>query len=180
MTHAAHIAHDDKVWTRDDVVALLQTNRKAVVRAIKQLYARQTSDEQSTKTTRVANGRGFNAKDAPFLSDIAKKLPRYDDHMTDRQVHVARKMLVKYWRQLLEVIEENGGQVSYGAKPRTSDAAASPTSEVAASPSSGIAVSPFSDIATTLPSEEAVSPASEVAVQPPRDFAVTMSAGWTV
>ena len=159
---AAHV--DVKIWTRDDIVALLETSNKAVVRAIKQLYARQTSDEQSTKTTRVANGRGFNAKDAPFLSDIARKLPRYNDQMTPKQTAVARKMLKKYWRQLLEVIEENGGQVSYSASKRRSEPAFPPPS----------------DFATPVVSEDAKPALSEVASSPARFEAFSMSGEWTI
>lgn len=139
--HAQIAGQDERVWDRDQVVALLNTSKKAVVNAIKQLYARQTADEQASKMTRVSNGRGFNAKDAPFLSDIAKKLPRYNDNMTDRQLFVARKKLTKYWRQLLEVIEENGGQVSYTVKAPKREKAIEPLSEPAVSPVSEPALS---------------------------------------
>ncbi len=116
-----------RVWTKEDILALISTNKKAVVNAIKGLYARQTADERSDKTTRVSNGRGFNAKDARFLSDIAVKLPRYNDNMTDRQLYVARKMLRKYWRQLLEIAEEKGHKVQYPSASRA--VADSPISE---------------------------------------------------
>lgn len=102
-----------KVWRKEDVLALLQDSEKAVVNAIKGLYARQTEAERADKTTRIANGRGFNAKDAPFLSDIAVKLPRYSDRMTPKQLYVARKMLRKYWKQLLQIIQEKGGVVEF-------------------------------------------------------------------
>lgn len=122
------VNQQSKVWTREAVVALLLSSKAAVVRAIKQLHARQTADEQQTRTTKERNGRGFNANDAPFLSDIAKKLPRYNDNMTPRQLAKARRMLPKYARQLLEIIQENGGVVDFG-KPRNSEIAVSPPSE---------------------------------------------------
>jgi len=106
---------DAKVWTKDDVLALLDTNKAAVVKALEALYARQTADERATLTTRVHNGRGFNSKDATFLSDVARKLPLYNRNITDRQLARVRPMLRKYWRQLLEEIEEKGGQVDYRA-----------------------------------------------------------------
>lgn len=102
-----------RVWRKDDVIALLDASDKAVVNAIKGLYARQTEAERADKTTRIANGRGFNAKDAPFLSDIAIKLPKYSDRMTAKQLYVARKMLRKYWKQLLQIIQEKGGVVEF-------------------------------------------------------------------
>ena len=48
-----------KVWTKDDVLELLDGSKGAVVKALKALYARQTTDEQSSKATRVQNSRGF-------------------------------------------------------------------------------------------------------------------------
>lgn len=122
-----------KVWTAPLVLQLLEDSDRAVVNAIKGLYARQTEDEQSSSATRVSNGRGFNSNDAPFLSDIAKKLPRYKDHMTDRQLATARRMLRKYSRQLLEIIQEKGGVVEFAKAPSRAKAK-SPISETAAGP----------------------------------------------
>ena len=104
---------NEKVWTKESVIALLDSNNKAVVAAIKGLNARQTAAERAEGTAKVQNGRGFNKQDAPFLGDIARKLPLYNDHMTERQLYVARKKIRKYWRQLLEMIEEKGGQVEF-------------------------------------------------------------------
>lgn len=92
-----------KVWTKEDIQELLRVNDKAVARAITALYERQTAAEQADGETSVANGVGFNKIDAPFLTSIAKALPRYNGHMTERQLKVARKMLPKYWRQLVEI-----------------------------------------------------------------------------
>lgn len=106
----------NKVWTKDSVQHLITTNDKALARAVLQLYARQTAAEVASQQTREHNGRGFNSNDAPFLSDIARKLPMYGNRMTERQAARVRNMMRKYWRQLLEVIEENGGAVDYKAK----------------------------------------------------------------
>ena len=98
-----------KVWNKEAIVDLLMTNDRAVVRAIKVLYARQTEDEQRAEQTKHTNGVGFNGPDAAFLSSIAKALPRYNDRMTPKQIAKARKMLPKYHRQLLEEIERRQG-----------------------------------------------------------------------
>lgn len=118
-----------KVWDRGAVLQLLDTNPTAVVRAIKTLYGRQTADEQQTGDTRHHNKRGFNGTDARFLSDLAVKLPRYNNLLTDRQLVCARKMLRKYWRQLLEEIEQKGGAVSY-KETKTKAATPRPTPRV--------------------------------------------------
>jgi hypothetical protein len=129
-----------KVWTRDDVIELLDGSKAAVVRALKAIYARQTSDEQSAGTTKHSNGRGFNGTDAEFLSSVAAALPRWNDNITPRQLAKVRPMLKKYWKQLLEEIEIKGGAVDYRAHLRKSAKAEKPESVKApkATPSSGI------------------------------------------
>ena len=120
-----------KIWTKGDVQNLIMTNDKAVVKAIKCLYARQTEGEKQAGVAVVHNGRGFNSKDAAFFTSIAKALPRYNDNMTYRQLATSRKMLPKYWRQLLEVIVERGGQVEGLPKPPKSEVAPAPISAAA-------------------------------------------------
>lgn len=102
---------DRKIWTKESVIQLLNTSDRAVKEAIKALHARQTESEREGKATYLANGVGFNRNDAPFLSDIARKLPYYNDNMTPRQLARARQMLPKYWRQLLEIAAEKGYRV---------------------------------------------------------------------
>lgn len=106
-----------RVWDRDAVVHLIETNDVALARALDSLYQRQTAEEQKALATKEHNGRGFNGRDAHFLSDIARKLPRYDGRMTPAQKRAVRKAIPKYWRQLLEEIEAKGGQVFYGVAP---------------------------------------------------------------
>lgn len=108
-----------KVWNKESIQHLLQVSDKAVANAILALYARQTSDEQASEGTHHHNGRGFNSRDAAFLSSIAKALPRYSNHMTPRQLKAARAMLPKYWRQLLEVAGEKGAVIETKVSKRT-------------------------------------------------------------
>lgn len=126
-----------RVWDKISVLALLDRSDKAVVSAIKGLFARQTADEQVNKNAIIHNARGFNKLDSPFLSDIATKLPRYNNHMTPRQTVAARKMLRKYWKQLLQMIEEKGGLVTY----KIAKAVPEPVSEAAIAPLSEMSTS---------------------------------------
>lgn len=103
---------ETKVWTEQDIVALLMKNDQAVARAVLALYARQTEDEQAGETTRHVNGRGFNSRDAAFMTSIAKALPKWNNRMTPRQLVACRKILPKYRRQLLEIAEERGATVN--------------------------------------------------------------------
>jgi hypothetical protein len=106
-----------QIWTKERVQELLKVSDKAVARAILALYSRQTASEQAGEQTDVENGVGFNKIDAPFLSSIAKALPRYNNHMTERQLRTARKMLPKYWRQLCEIANEREAQKEPSVDP---------------------------------------------------------------
>jgi hypothetical protein len=108
-----------KVWDRESVIDLIDTSKAALAKALWTIYQRQTADEQREQATRVANSRGFNSRDAQFLSDVARKLPAYSFNLTDRQVAKVRPMMRKYWRQLLEEIELKGGAVVKTRKRET-------------------------------------------------------------
>ena len=105
--------HNSKtlVWDRDAIFDLLDNNDKAVARAILALYKRQTTSEQSVGYTKEHNSVGFTAFDAPFLSSLAESLPKYHNNLTVRQLAKARPMMKKYWKQLLDIAEENGATV---------------------------------------------------------------------
>lgn len=107
---------ESKVWDKDAVQHLIATNDKALARALWLIFQRQTTAEQSSLQTIEHNGRGFTGHDAEFLSDVARKLPRYNFKMTPRQTERVRRMMKKYWRQLLEEIEETGKPVAKTAK----------------------------------------------------------------
>ena len=112
--------------TKDGIINQIRTDDRATVWALKRLLARQTTDEIATKTTRERNGRGFNGRDAQFLTDVAQKLPRYKDRMTPRQLGAVRKMLPKYWRQLLEEVELKGRPVEWPDKSVSGEEAPHP------------------------------------------------------
>jgi hypothetical protein len=88
-------------WTKEKIQHLIDTRDKAVVRALIQIYNRQTASEQNTLATTEHNGVGFCAHDARFLSDVARKATRY--HLTEKQIAAVRVRIRRYWRQLLEI-----------------------------------------------------------------------------
>ena len=103
------------VLTRESIVALLETNDKAVARALVVLYNNQTADEQETNSTHQHNGRGFSGFDA----DIGTKMAKFyleRGYLTKGQVAVWRKptkggiRIGRYWRQLLAAAEEKQRQ----------------------------------------------------------------------
>lgn len=89
-------------WDKEQIVALLETNDKAVARALIRIYERQTAAEQATQNVRENNNRGFNKADAPALTSIAQRLLRFGS-LTPKQVQYVRRRITKYWRQLLEI-----------------------------------------------------------------------------
>lgn len=88
-----------KVWEEDEIKSLVQTNDKVLYGALKNLYNCQTADEQTDADTRHANGVGFNAIDAPFLTSVSQFLMKRG-FLTDKQKQITRKKLVKYNKQL--------------------------------------------------------------------------------
>jgi hypothetical protein len=94
----------EPVWNKESIQALLLKSPEACARALTLLLARQTASEQVSQETRELNNRGFTAFDAPVLTDIAKRLPRYNNHLTPNQFNMVKHRLKKYWRQILEEI----------------------------------------------------------------------------
>lgn len=122
----------EKVWDKAAIQALLDRNDDAVAKAVLTIFARQTAAEQASRQTIEHNGVGFSGTDAEFLSDIAKKLPLYNNRMTPRQIAKVRPKMKKYWRQLLQEVETKGGKVCYKvAKSTKGEIANSPVRESA-------------------------------------------------
>ena len=88
-----------RVWTAEEIKNLVQTSDKVLYGALKKLYACQTADEQTSAETTHANGAGFNAIDAEFLTSCSQFLLK-NGFLTDKQKVIVRKKLVKYNKQL--------------------------------------------------------------------------------
>ena len=77
--------------------------------ALVAMCERQTEDEKADSCTKHENGIGFNKFDAGALTDISRRF--YVTHeMTPRQVAIVRSKLVKYARQLTEIVLERKAQ----------------------------------------------------------------------
>ena len=104
-TQELKVTINNKVWTKQAIIDLLNTNNIAVCRAIKLLYSFQTEEEKSSTDTTILNGKGFNRNDAPILSSFAQKL-EIGEGLTISQIRVARPMLGKYARQILSYMKD--------------------------------------------------------------------------
>jgi len=104
------------IWTKEAVQDLLSADKYALERAILAIYARQTRDEKSTEATWILNDAGFDAYDARLLSSFAKQILSNTDYpkgkrLSPKQFRIAKKRMMKYHRQLLEIAKFNGHEV---------------------------------------------------------------------
>lgn len=99
------------MWTKAQILELLDKNDRAVSRAITALFKRQTSDEQAQRTTRKANNVGFNSGDAPLLSYYADYI-QARGQLTGRHLDQARRRVRKYAGQLVDIANANTRQPS--------------------------------------------------------------------
>lgn len=97
------------VWTKEMVIDLLVRNPLAVERAILVLFERQTRDEQTSELTLHHNNRGFMSCHSMRGSYYAKWLLS-GNHLTGEHLDKARVMVLRYHRQLLEVIKQKMSQ----------------------------------------------------------------------
>lgn len=90
------------MWTAERIVHLLNTNDKAVERAVVAIYERQTQDEKAASVTCHDNSVGFSGCDAIRGSYWARLIKR-GYHLYPDKLAKARRMVVKYRRQLVEI-----------------------------------------------------------------------------
>ena len=98
--------------TKEQIVGLLQTDDRAVARALLVLNERQTQDEQASEHTRYLNGKGFRPCHARMGTSMAKHFLRFKT-LTKKQINYWRVLdatgtmrIAIYWKQLLEAAEE--------------------------------------------------------------------------
>jgi hypothetical protein len=103
--------------TGNDIIRLLETNDKAIARALLVLKDRQTADEQRSESTRHLNGRGFRPCHARMGVSMAKFFER-NGYLSPKQIAYWRKRgkegmrIAIYWRQLLEAAHEKAARMA--------------------------------------------------------------------
>lgn len=97
--------------TRAQIIELLNTNDKAIARALVVLNQRQTASEQQSEATINANGRGFTPADARMGTSMATFFASRG-YLTGKQLAYWKKANVKgvprickYAGQLVEIAE---------------------------------------------------------------------------
>lgn len=71
-------------------------------RAVLAIYSRQTEDEKQNEVTLKNNSVGFNGPDSKVMSYYAKWLLK-GNHLSGRHLETARKKIVKYVHQLVDI-----------------------------------------------------------------------------
>jgi len=101
---------------RDYIVQLLETNDRAVGRALLVLLSNQTATEVAMETTSVDNGKGFTGFDGKIGTNMAKFYQR-NGYLSPKQIAFWRKRdkrghmrIAKYWRQLIAAAEAKAAE----------------------------------------------------------------------
>ena len=97
--------------TKESVQELLETNDRAVMRALIVVYENQTDDEQRIQETKYRNNVGFTGVDANFGSSLAEQVIKRNS-LSPKQMKCARKMVKKYWRQLIAAAEKKAAMTA--------------------------------------------------------------------
>lgn len=109
-----------KIWDKDSIQELIDSNADACARALMIVYGNQTASEQSTHQTIERNGKGFTGRDAEFLTDVAQKYHRYGRWASTRQFRAVARCVRKYHRQVLEHMAAQGGEIVKGRQTKQS------------------------------------------------------------
>lgn len=95
--------------TKEQIVEMLKTNNKALMRALVVLNERQTADEQASQNTYKSNGEGFTPADAYMGTSMAIQITKWGK-LSEKQIAYWRKpnakgvpRICKYAGQLLEI-----------------------------------------------------------------------------
>ena len=93
----------------EEIRNAIETNPRAVCKAIKIIHSNQTADEQAVQATTVTNGIGFSSMDANFGSFLADVIER-EGTLRGKLLVQGRKLALKYSRtQLLAVAKAKRG-----------------------------------------------------------------------
>jgi len=120
--------------TKDAIIHMLETDKRAVARALLVLTDRQTADEQATENTRYLNGMGFRPCHAKMGTSMAKFFRR-TGYLTEKQIAYWRTRdktgamrIGIYWKQLQEAaaMKKANVDVAVIAPPTAAAPAAAP------------------------------------------------------
>jgi hypothetical protein len=95
-----------KLWTREEIVELLNYNDRAVERAMVSIWEHQTAAEQERGATILNNGVGFcgwSAKNGSYYARWVKS----GRHLTGKHLDKARRIALHHAGQLTRIANNN-------------------------------------------------------------------------
>jgi hypothetical protein len=102
--------------TKEVIVSLLETNDRAIGRALLVLLSNQTATEVALETTNVNNGKGFTGFEGKIGTSMAKFYQKHG-YLSPKQIAYWRKRdrrghmrIGKYWKQLLVAAEAKAAE----------------------------------------------------------------------
>ena len=102
---------ETRVYTKEALVkgvrSQIYRNDDQAIKALLEIYSRQTAAEQEVETTRNQNGVGFTKNDAGFLTSLAKNYLKYKK-LSPKQMQFLKTYIQKYARQLVDGSIEKG------------------------------------------------------------------------
>lgn len=97
-----------QILTVELIKAKLQTDVKWIESAVRAIYKRQTAEEQAAGSTIEENGRGFSGVDAVCGTIMGKWLMQ-GNHLNEKWLAKAKKIMPKYAKQLLDAAQQKAG-----------------------------------------------------------------------
>jgi len=88
--------------TKDHIKRKLQTDDRWLEAGVLAIWRFQTEHEKVCVNTLNHNNVGFNGADGSFMTSLGNYLNR-GNHLTDKQKYIARRKMVKYAGQLLQI-----------------------------------------------------------------------------
>jgi uncharacterized protein YlaI len=92
----------------NEIKTIIMTNDDQAKKALLKLYSKQTAEEVATEHTRYKNNVGFNGRDAKLLTSFSKQLIN-KGWLSNKQLSITKKRLVKYTNQLTNIINAERG-----------------------------------------------------------------------
>jgi capsule polysaccharide modification protein KpsS len=92
-------------WKKDEIKEkLMMGDVRWIERAVIAIFNKQTENEKEVESTNMRNNVGFTGADAKILTSFAKQLLKNKNrHLSDKQMAIAKKRIVKYAGQLAKI-----------------------------------------------------------------------------
>lgn len=92
-------------WKKDEIKEkLMMGDVRWIERAVIAIFNKQTENEKEVESTNIRNNVGFTGADAKILTSFAKQLLKNKNrHLSDKQLAIAKRRIVKYAGQLAKI-----------------------------------------------------------------------------